>query len=58
MGVKHYASPALLGAPSTVASFGFILFIMLFEVLVALIQAYIFTVLTAIFISLAVAEEH
>jgi F-type H+-transporting ATPase subunit a len=57
LGVKHYASPAL-GAPSTVASFAFILFIMLFEVLVALIQAYIFTVLTAIFTSLAVAEEH
>ena len=28
------------------------------ETLVALIQAYIFTVLTAIFVSLAVAEEH
>jgi F0F1-type ATP synthase membrane subunit a len=31
---------------------------MLFEVLVALIQAYIFTVLSAIFVSLSVAEEH
>ncbi len=57
LGVKHYASLAL-GIPSTVASFAFILFIMLFEVLVALIQAYIFTTLTAIFTSLAVAEEH
>lgn len=57
LGIKHYASPAL-GVPSTVASFAFILFIMLFEVLIALIQAYIFTVLTAIFTSLAVAEEH
>ncbi|MDQ3946890.1 MAG: F0F1 ATP synthase subunit A [Actinomycetota bacterium] len=57
LGIKHYASP-LLGAPSTVASFGFILFIMLFETLIALIQAYIFTVLAAIFTSLAVAEEH
>jgi F-type H+-transporting ATPase subunit a len=57
LGIKHYASP-VLGVPSTVASFAFILFIMLFEVLVALIQAYIFTTLTAIFTSLAVAEEH
>ena len=31
---------------------------MLFETLIALIQAYIFTVLSAIFVSLAVAEEH
>jgi F-type H+-transporting ATPase subunit a len=57
LGVRHYGSP-VLGVPSTVASFAFILFIMLFEVLVALIQAYIFTILTAIFTSLAVAEEH
>jgi F-type H+-transporting ATPase subunit a len=57
LGVRHYASP-LIGVPTTAATFGFILFIMLFEVLVALIQAYIFTVLTAIFTSLAVAEEH
>ena len=57
LGVQHYASLAI-GAPATVASFAFILFIMLFEVLVALIQAYIFTILTAIFTSLAVAEEH
>lgn len=52
------ANEGLLGIPSTAASFAFILFIMLFEVLVALIQAYIFTVLAAIFTSLAVAEEH
>jgi F-type H+-transporting ATPase subunit a len=56
-GVKN-ANSGFLGVPSTIASFGFILFIMLFEVLVALIQAYIFTVLTAIFTSLSVAEEH
>ena len=56
-GVKD-ANAGLIGIPSTIASFAFILFIMLFEVLVALIQAYIFTVLTAIFTSLAVAEEH
>jgi F-type H+-transporting ATPase subunit a len=53
-----HANKGVLGIPSTLASFGFILFIMLFEVLVALIQAYIFTVLSAIFTSLAVAEEH
>jgi F-type H+-transporting ATPase subunit a len=53
-----HANKGVLGIPSTIASFGFILFIMLFEVLVALIQAYIFTVLSAIFTSLAVAEEH
>jgi F-type H+-transporting ATPase subunit a len=53
-----HANKGLLGVPSTLASFAFILFIMLFEVLVALIQAYIFTVLSAIFTSLAMAEEH
>lgn len=57
LGIQHYASP-LIGVPSTLASFAFILFITLFEVLIALIQAYIFTVLSAIFVSLAVAEEH
>jgi len=56
-GVAEYGNP-LLGGVSTLASFAFALFIMLFETLVALIQAYIFTVLTAIFVSLAVAEEH
>jgi len=57
LGIRHYGSP-VLGGLSTVASFAFILFITLFEVLVALIQAYIFTTLSAIFTSLAVAEEH
>jgi len=42
----------------TFSSFAFMLFMMLFETLVALIQAYIFTVLVAIFMSVAVAEEH
>lgn len=56
-GVAEYTNPAVGGA-ATIASLGFMLFIMLFETLVALIQAYIFTVLTAIFVSLAVAEEH
>jgi len=53
-----HANSGALGVPTTIAAFAFILFIMLFEVLVALIQAYIFTVLSAIFVSLAVAEEH
>jgi F-type H+-transporting ATPase subunit a len=53
-----HANSGVLGVPSTIASFGFIIFIMLFETLIALIQAYIFTVLSAIFVSLAVAEEH
>jgi len=56
-GIAHYSNPVLGGA-SSVASFGFMIFMTLFEVLIALIQAYIFTVLTAIFVSLAVAEEH
>ncbi len=56
-GIAHYASAAT-GGLATVASFAFMLFIMLFETLVALIQAYIFSVLTAIFVSMAVAEEH
>jgi F-type H+-transporting ATPase subunit a len=53
-----HANSGVIGVPTTIAAFAFILFIMLFEVLVALIQAYIFTVLSAIFTSLAVAEEH
>jgi F-type H+-transporting ATPase subunit a len=57
IGLHHYASP-VLGAPTTVAAFAFIVFITVFNVLIALIQAYIFTILSAIFISLAVAEEH
>lgn len=57
LGVGHYPN-LLVGGLSTFATIGFVLFIMLFETLVALIQAYIFTVLTAIFVSLAVAEEH
>jgi F-type H+-transporting ATPase subunit a len=30
----------------------------LFEILVAFLQAYVFTILTAVYIQLAVAEEH
>ena len=49
---------AFVEVAGTFSSFAFMLFMMLFETLVALIQAYIFTVLTAIFLSVAVAEEH
>ena len=36
----------------------FVLFIMLIELLVAFLQAYIFTLLSAVFIGLAVKEDH
>ena len=57
IGITAFSS-VLMGGISTVSAFAFMLFIMLFETLVALIQAYIFTILSAIFVSLAVAEEH
>jgi F-type H+-transporting ATPase subunit a len=56
-GIAH-SNRGVIGVPTTIATFAFILFILVFETLVALIQAYIFTVLTTIFTSLAVAEEH
>jgi F-type H+-transporting ATPase subunit a len=56
-GVSDYASAAI-GTSVSVAAFAFMLFIFLFETLVALIQAYIFTVLTAIFLSMAVSHDH
>ncbi|MEM8882994.1 MAG: F0F1 ATP synthase subunit A, partial [Planctomycetota bacterium] len=49
---------AVVEVAGTFASFAFLLFMMLFETLVALIQAFIFTILTAIFMSVAVSEEH
>ena len=39
-------------------SVGFALFIYLLEILIVLIQAYIFTILTALFIGMAVHQEH
>jgi F-type H+-transporting ATPase subunit a len=36
----------------------FVIFMDCLEVLVAFLQAYVFTLLSALFISLAVAEEH
>ncbi len=56
-GISHIGNPAINGL-TTIGAFVFILFIMLVETLIALIQAYIFTILTAIFISLAVSEAH
>ena len=43
-----------LGAGTLAFGFAFTLF----EVLVAFLQAYVFTILTAVYIQLAVAEEH
>ena len=57
IGVRHYGN-VVVGGAASVASLAFMLFIMLFETLVALIQAYIFTTLSAIFVSLAAAKEH
>ena len=39
-------------------SVGFALFIYLLEILVAFIQAYIFTILSSLFIGMAVHQEH
>lgn len=45
-------------APLGVGTLGFGLVFTLFEILVGFLQAYIFTILTAVYIQLAVAEEH
>ena len=42
----------------TIGSVFFLMGIFLFEVLIALIQAYIFTILSVIFVSISVADEH
>ena len=47
-----------LGYGATPVSIGFALFIYLLEILVALLQAYIFTMLSALFIGMAVHQEH
>ncbi|HVX17597.1 MAG TPA: F0F1 ATP synthase subunit A [Acidimicrobiales bacterium] len=57
IGIEVVASPTSSILP-TAGSALFLICVMLFEVLIALIQAYIFTILTAIFISLSVAEAH
>ncbi len=50
-------SPAAGGA-TTVVSVGFSIFMLLIDVLVSFIQAYVFTMLSTIFISLAQEEHH
>lgn len=57
LGIEHFAHPTQ-GILQTVGATGFLLFIMLFEVLIALIQAYIFTILTVIFVSLSTSDSH
>jgi F-type H+-transporting ATPase subunit a len=47
-----------LGYGATPVSIGFALFIYLLEILVALLQAYIFTMLSALFIGMSVHQEH
>ena len=47
-----------LGAPMTVTSFALMIFMNCLELLVAFIQAYVFTMLSAIFIGLALPEHH
>ena len=48
----------IAGGASTVIAVGFSIFMLLIDVLVSFIQAYVFTMLSTIFISLAQAEEH
>jgi F-type H+-transporting ATPase subunit a len=50
------ASPALKGFGALTLAGG--IFITLFEMLVAFLQAYIFTLLTAAYISMSLEEEH
>jgi F-type H+-transporting ATPase subunit a len=57
IGIEYFAHPAQ-GILPTLGSSVFIICIMLFEVLIALIQAYIFTILSVIFVSISVAEAH
>ena len=47
-----------IGAPMTVLSVFFMIFMNLLELLVAYIQAYVFTMLSAVFIGLSHPEEH
>jgi F-type H+-transporting ATPase subunit a len=47
-----------LGYGVTPVSIGFALFIYVLEILVGLLQAYIFTILSALFIGMAVHQEH
>lgn len=57
IGIEVVAHP-VQGILPTLGSGLFIMCIMLFETLIALIQAYIFTILSSIFVSLSLAEAH
>lgn len=48
----------MIGAPMTVVSVLFMVFMNLLELLVAYVQAYVFTILSAMFIGLSRPEEH
>lgn len=49
---------ALIGTPLSIVSFAMMIFMNCLECLVAFIQAYVFTMLSAVFIGLAHPEEH
>ena len=49
---------AIIGGSMTVVSVGFGIFMDCFEILVAFIQAYVFTILSAVFIGLAQERPH
>ena len=58
LGVKRYGGENVVAGWSVAPiSVLFVLFIFLIEILVAFLQAYIFTLLSAVFIGLAVKEE-
>jgi F-type H+-transporting ATPase subunit a len=48
----------IAGGATTIVSVGFSIFMLLIDCLVSFIQAYVFTMLSTIFISLAVTEEN
>ena len=57
VGIYVFAQPWPAILP-TIGAASFLMRIFLFEVLIALIQAYIFTILSVIFVSISVADEH
>jgi F-type H+-transporting ATPase subunit a len=44
--------------PFAIPAFGLGVFLMVFEILVSVLQAYIFTILTAVYVGLAIHPEH
>ncbi len=44
--------------PFAIPAFGLGIFLMIFEILVSVLQAYIFTILTAVYVGLAIHPEH